>query len=79
MVNYVKLVPYAWLGLLDTSNLLTSMNLVLLASLGVYLGMWLHRYLDETWFCRGCYILLLFTGGQLFYEGTVGLLDLTPG
>ena len=79
VVNYVKLVPYAWLGLLDTSNLLTSLSLVLLAPLGVYLGMRLHRRLDETWFYRCCYVLLLLTGGQLCYEGTVELLDRIPG
>ena len=38
IVNYVKLVPYAWLGQLDISNLSTALVLSPFAPVGVGLG-----------------------------------------
>ena len=38
VVNYVKLIPYAWLGQFDTDNLATSAALVVLAPIGVLIG-----------------------------------------
>ena len=46
MFNYVKLVPYAWLGQLSTDNLTTSLVLLPLAPVGIKLGRWL---LERAW------------------------------
>ena len=41
VVNYVKLVPYTWLGQFDATNLATSAALAILAPIGVLTGAWL--------------------------------------
>jgi hypothetical protein len=69
VINYVKLVPYAWLGQLRTENLLTSLALLPLAPLGVRLGRWLHDRVDDVLFYRISYVLLLVTGLKLVSEG----------
>lgn len=73
-LNYVKLVPYSLLGQLDGSNLFTSLILSPLAPLGVFLGLWLHRRVDEKYFYPICYFLLTITGVKLLYDGISGLL-----
>jgi uncharacterized membrane protein YfcA len=69
VVNYTKLIPYAWLGQLRTENLLTSLVLLPLAPLGIRLGRWLHDRLDDVLFYRVSYVLLLITGLKLVSEG----------
>jgi uncharacterized membrane protein YfcA len=68
IINYVKLIPYAWLGQLRADNLATSLVLLPLAPLGVRLGRWLHDRVDETGFYRIVYGLLLLTGLKLVGE-----------
>lgn len=75
VVNYVKLVPYAWIGLLDSSNLMTSLALVILAPIGVRLGMYMHHRINEGWFYWICYVLLVAAGGKLMYDGWAGLMQ----
>jgi uncharacterized membrane protein YfcA len=70
--NYVKLVPYAWLGALRGENLATSLVLAPLAPLGVLLGRWLHVRVDEVLFYRIAWALLLLVGARLIYESATG-------
>lgn len=71
VVNYVKLVPYAWLGQFERGNLSTSLVLLPLAPLGMWLGIWLHKRVPATLFYRVCYALVFVTGLRLVYDGTV--------
>jgi uncharacterized membrane protein YfcA len=75
IVNYVKLVPYTWIGLLDSSNLKTSLALVILAPIGVRLGMYMHHRINERLFYWICYVLLVGAGGKLMYDGFMGLIQ----
>ena len=50
VVNYVKLVPYAWLGQLATGNLMTSLALAPLAPIGVLIGVYLHKRVSDRFF-----------------------------
>lgn len=68
-LNYVKLVPYAFLDQINLSNLSTSAILAPLAPVGVWLGLRLHRVINEAWFYPICYVLLLITGIKLLYDG----------
>ncbi|MEN3066894.1 sulfite exporter TauE/SafE family protein [Uliginosibacterium sediminicola] len=68
LVNYLKLVPYTELGLLDARNLGTAMVLAPLAPIGVYLGIWLHNRIDEKLFYRLSYLFLLATGLRLIWQ-----------
>ena len=67
-VNLSKWIPYAWLGLIDTRNLTTSLVLVPLAPLGVWVGVWLARRIDPTWFYRLAYTGMFLTGVKLLWD-----------
>ena len=72
VINYVKLIPYAWLGQLSTENLTTSFLLAPLAPIGVYAGVWLTRVVSNAFFFRFMYAALLVVGGKLLWDGLVG-------
>lgn len=74
VINAVKVVPYAWLGLFDTRNFLTSLSLVPLAPVGIALGVWLQRRMSQALFYRVAYALLAIVGAKLLYDGTRALL-----
>jgi hypothetical protein len=68
-MNYVKLVPYAWIGQFSAENLYTSLVLLPLAPLGMWLGIWMHRIVPEHVFYRACYLLLFLAGLKLLFDG----------
>jgi len=69
VINYVKLVPYAWLGQFSSVNLGTSLILMPIAVVGVYIGIWLHKFVDEALFYRIIYGLILACGVKLLADG----------
>ncbi len=69
VVNYTKLIPYAWLGQLDASNLLTSLVLAPLAPLGVGIGVYLHKRVSDRFFFLSVYVLLAAVGAKLLWDG----------
>jgi uncharacterized membrane protein YfcA len=69
VVNAVKLIPYAWLGLFDARNLTTSLALAPLAPVGIWMGVALMKRMSDTWFYRVCYGLLLLVGVKLVWDG----------
>lgn len=73
VVNYVKLVPYAWLGQLSGENLLQSAVLAPLAPVGVAAGVWLHRRASDEAFFRVAYLFLFLVGLKLIRDGVAGL------
>ena len=74
VVNYVKLIPYAWLEQFDTANLATSAALVILAPVGVLIGAWLHARVSDRVFFAFVYVLLFAVGIKLVYDGVSGLI-----
>jgi uncharacterized membrane protein YfcA len=73
VVNYVKLVPYSWLGQFDAGNLATSLVLAPLAPIGIGIGVWLHNRVSDKFFFRFVYVLLFVVGIKLVYDGLIGL------
>lgn len=73
VINYVKLVPYTWLGLFEARNLMTSLALAPLAPVGIWLGIALQRRLSERIFYRVCYGVLLVVGVKLAWDGATAL------
>ncbi len=69
LMNYVKLVPYFFLGQLSAANLLTAAVLLPLAPIGVRLGIWLAGRMDDRWFYRVVYAMLAVTGTKLVWDG----------
>ena len=73
VINVVKLVPYVWLGLFESRNLLTSLVLAPLAPFGIWLGVWLMRRLSQDLFYRIAYAMLVIVGLKLLWDGVRGL------
>jgi len=73
VINAVKLVPYVWLGLFDTRNLLTSLALAPLAPFGIWLGVWLMRRISQNAFYRVAYTMLTLVGMKLLWDGARAL------
>lgn len=69
VINYVKLVPYAYLGQLSLTNLATALVLAPLAPIGVKLGIWLHDRIDAAQFYRLSYAFVFITGIKLCWDG----------
>ena len=66
VINLSKWPPYAALGLIDLTNMSTSLALAPVAPLGVWAGLWLARRVSSKWFyqlflagmfCAGCKLL----------------------
>ena len=68
-INLSKWIPYAWLGLLDTRNMATSLALLPLAPVGVFIGVRLARRIDATLFYRVVYLGMFLTGAKLLWDG----------
>lgn len=72
IVNFVKLGPYLWLGLIDTTQLATTAALLPLVPLGYGLGLKLLHALDANRFNRTLAWLLLATGAKLAWDAVRG-------
>jgi uncharacterized protein len=68
-LNASKWLPYAWLGLIAPTNMLSALALAPFAVLGVWLGVKLLRRLPALWFYRLVSAGLLVTGIKLTWDG----------
>lgn len=69
VINLAKWVPYGLLGLLDVRNMATSLALLPLAPLGVWMGVRLARRISPEWFYRILYAGMFLTGCKLVWDG----------
>jgi uncharacterized protein len=69
IINLSKWAPYAWLGLLDLRNFATSLMLLPVAPLGVWLGVKIARRIQPTLFYRLVYLGMFLTGCKLVWDG----------
>ena len=69
IINLSKWIPYAWLGLLDLRNMVTSLALLPLAPLGVWVGVRLARRISPRLFYRFLYLGMFLTGIKLLWDG----------
>ena len=69
IMNTLKLIPYAMLGMLSGANLLTSLVLLPLAPIGVAMGVWLNRKLSNAVFYRLIYAIIFAVGLRLCWQG----------
>jgi uncharacterized protein len=67
-VNLAKWVPYAWLGLIDSRNMLTSAVLLPFAPLGVWIGVHYVRRVPMRLYYRLFDLGLLLTGAKLLWD-----------
>ena len=69
VINLSKWIPYAWLGLIDVRNMATSLMLLPLAPLGVWVGVRLAETISPVLFYRLLYGGMLLTGCKLAWDG----------
>ena len=69
VVNLSKWIPYAWLGLLDMRNMTTSLVLLPLAPIGVWIGVRMARRISPVVFYRFLYAGMFLTGVKLLWDG----------
>ena len=69
VLNLSKWIPYAFLGLLDLRNMATSLVLLPVAPLGVWIGVRVARRMSPLWFYRMVYLGMLLTGLKLVWDG----------
>ncbi len=67
-INLSKWAPYAWLGLLDWRNLATSIVLLPLAPVGVWIGVRMARRINPVLFYRLIHLGLFLTGSKLVWD-----------
>lgn len=68
VINLAKWLPYAWLGLLDWCNFATSLVLLPIAPIGVWVGVRLARRISQVLFYRFLYAGMFFTGVKLLWD-----------
>ncbi len=64
-INWIKVPFFVANGVITQSTLIKSLYFLPLIPVGVWLGVWLNRRFNETWFIRVVLIALFFTGLQL--------------
>jgi uncharacterized membrane protein YfcA len=69
VINLSKWIPYAWLGLLDLRNMATSLVLLPLAPVGVWVGVRMARRISQVLFYRVLYGGMFLTGCKLLWDG----------
>ncbi len=69
VINLAKWIPYAWLDLLDTRNMATSLVLLPIAPIGVVVGVRLARRISQALFYQFLYGGMLLTGLKLMWDG----------
>ncbi|MEZ5537460.1 MAG: sulfite exporter TauE/SafE family protein [Thiolinea sp.] len=74
VVNYVKLIPYAFLNQFNTENINISLLMLPVAAIGIWLGVHIHHKLPDQWFFRIAYVLLFMTGCKLVFDALKGLI-----
>ena len=72
-VKYAKISPYWWLGQFNITNLSTSVALLPVVPIGIFIGFWIQRRIDALLFYRAIMTLLFATGTKLLYDGFIGL------
>lgn len=69
VLNILKFVPYAFLGMFTAQTLMANLVLAPFALLGTWIGVKLHHLVPERLFFGLTYVLLLMTGTKLIWDG----------
>ncbi|MDH3581084.1 MAG: sulfite exporter TauE/SafE family protein [Hyphomicrobiales bacterium] len=70
VINWIKVIPYAALGQLDTTNLTTSAVLAPLAPLSIFAGAYLVKVLKAETFYRIAYLAIFIVALKLIWDGS---------
>jgi hypothetical protein len=67
-INLSKWIPYAWLGLLDARNMATSLALLPLVPVGVWVGLSMAKRISPKHFYRLIAVGMFLTGSKLLWD-----------
>jgi len=67
-INLSKWIPYAWLGLLDARNMATSLVLLPLVPVGVWVGLSMAKRISPKHFYRLIAVGMFLTGSKLLWD-----------
>jgi uncharacterized membrane protein YfcA len=68
VMNYLKLIPYTWMGFINMENIMTSLILMPLAPVGVRLGHIILNKFEQKVIYRFLYVALFLSGLKLLYD-----------
>ncbi|WP_420862692.1 sulfite exporter TauE/SafE family protein [Algirhabdus cladophorae] len=68
VINLLKSVPYAFLGIFTYETLLADLYLAPFALIGAWIGVWAHRIVPERLFFALTYTMLTLTGSKLIWD-----------
>ena len=71
LVNLAKLPFFIELGLFDAASLTASLALAGFVPIGVALGLWLNRAMNDAWFYHISHFFLLLLGLQLSWQADI--------
>jgi uncharacterized protein len=71
VMNFSKILPYGYLGLLDSRNMLTSLVLLPLVPVGVYIGLNALKRVNQNTFNLIMAVSLLLIGFKLVFDGVI--------
>ena len=69
IVNFVKVLPYFFLGQFTANNLTISLTLLPVAVIGVLLGVWGVKRVSQTAFYTITYVAMIVIGTKLIWDG----------
>jgi uncharacterized membrane protein YfcA len=69
VINIVKFVPYAFLGMFTLETALANLALAPFALIGTWLGVKAHHIVPERIFFAVTYVVLMITGCKLIFDG----------
>jgi len=68
-LNFAKVGPYAYLGLIQWDYLITSILILPCVPIGVYFGFYLAKHIPVNWYYRIVRFFLLVAGVKLLIDG----------
>ena len=71
LVNLAKLPFFVELGLFDTASLTASLALAVFVPIGLALGVWLNRALNDAWFYHISHGFLLVLGAKIIFQANI--------
>ena len=71
LVNLAKLPFFVELGLFNTASLTASLALAFFVPIGLALGVWLNRALNDAWFYHISHGFLLVLGAKIIFQANI--------
>ncbi len=75
LLNATKVPPYIAMDIIRADTLKISGFLLPFVPVGVFIGLWMNKSINEKWFVRVIYWVLLLAGGELVWKNAAALMQ----